>query len=193
MIAAITNTTELKTFSDQALLRNVPLISATYPNYVGVAGNPFFVLLNSSFQAHLDGLFKHMQRYFSTNTITAVTKKGNTETFIKNYILALNKNSASIPLKIRWITLDENNVKPADFKASLDSTKDNVVFVASPLESFGLNVVKALNTNENYRITAIGMPTWDGIRSLDKSDCRNVNVVFSTPFLFYSQNPKPQF
>lgn len=188
MIAAITNTTELKAFADAALRKNIPLISATYPNYVGVTGNPFFVLLNSSFQAHLDGLYKHMQRYYSSGTVIAVTKKGTTEDFIRKYITALNKNTRSIPLKLKWINLDENTISPADFNTTLDSTKENVVFVASPLESFGLKVVQTLSTNENYRTTAIGMPTWDGIKELDKPVCRNVDVVFSTPFLYYSQN-----
>ena len=57
-------------------VKNIPLISATYPNYVGVTGNPFFVLLNSSLQAHLEGLYKHMQRYYNAQNIVAVTKKG---------------------------------------------------------------------------------------------------------------------
>jgi hypothetical protein len=62
------------------------------------------------------------------------------------------------------------------------------VFVASPLESFGLDVVRTLSLNESYRCTAIGMPTWDGIKELNGKDCQNVEVVYSTPFLFNSNN-----
>ena len=51
-----------------------------------------------------------------------------------------------------------------------------------------MKVVKALNNSEAYSTTAIGMPTWDGIKELDKPACRNVEIVFSTPFLYYSQN-----
>ncbi|MCW3109610.1 MAG: hypothetical protein JWQ09_4116 [Segetibacter sp.] len=189
MIAAITNTTELKLFADQALIKNIPLISATYPNYVGVTGNPFFVLLNSSLQAHLQGLYKHMQRYYSSHNIIAVTKKGGSaEDFIKNYITSLNKNSRSIPLKIKWVAVDEATLNIRDLQYNLDSTKSNIVFVASPLESFGLKVVQTISSAESYRTTAIGMPTWDNIKELDKPECRNVEIVFSTPFLYYSQN-----
>ncbi|MDB5250042.1 MAG: hypothetical protein JWQ40_4436 [Segetibacter sp.] len=190
IIAAITNTTELKTFADHALTRSIPLVSATYPNYVGVSANPYFVLLNSSFQAHLQGLYKHMQRFYSSNQIVAVTKKGGAnENFIRTYITRLNQNNRSIPLKIKWLAIDENKMSMADFKSSLDSTKKNVVFVASPLESFGLKVVKTLSSTETYQTTAIGMPTWDNIKDLDKPECGNVEIVFSTPFLYYSQNP----
>jgi len=188
MIAAITNTAELKLFADQALAKSVPLISATYPNYVGVSQNPYFVLLNSSFRTHLEGLYGHIKRYYGANNIIAVTKKGTTEDYIKNYFTAANKSSGSFPLKIKWVYVDANKVDLANLTPSLDSTKNNVVFVASPQENFGLGIVKKLSSYESYHTTAIGMPTWDGIRDLDKPECKNVEVVFSTPFLYYSQN-----
>ena len=187
IIAAITNPAELKQFSQFALNRNIPLISATYPNTVGVTGNPFFVLLNSSFGAHLEGLYKHMQKYYSGNTIVAVKQAGAKYDYIKNYITALNKNTRSVPLNIKWVDL-KAGFTSFDLMKHLDSTKNNVVFVASPLESFGLDVVRTLSLNESYHCTAIGMPTWDGVKELNASDCKNVEIVYSTPFIFYSNN-----
>lgn len=188
IIAAITNTKELKIFGDYALAKGIPLISATYPNYVGISQNPYFVLLNSSFPAHLEGLYRHMQRYYSANTILAVTKKGATEDYVKKYITDLNTAPGSVHLRIKWINIDENKIGAANLTPSLDSTKNNVIFVASPEESFGLGVVRKLSSYESYQTTAIGMPTWDALKELDKPDCKNVDIVFSTPFLFYSQN-----
>ena len=188
MIAAVTNPKELKIFGDQALAKSIPLISASYPNYVGISQYPYFVLLNSSFPTHLSGVYKHMQQYYSSNTIIAVTKKGPTEDYIKKYISDINSTIGAFHLKIKWLNIDANNTSITNLKSSLDSTKNNVIFVASPLESFGLNVVKMLSSNENYQTTAIGMPTWDGIKELDNPECKNVNIVFSTPFLYYSQN-----
>jgi hypothetical protein len=187
IIAAITNPTELKLFSQFALSKNIPLISATYPNTVGVAGNPFFVLLNSSFPAHIEGLYKHMQRYYASNTIVAVKQAGTKDDYVKNYITALNKNTRSVPLSIKWVEL-KPGFTSFDLMRNLDSTRNNVVFVASPIESFGLDVVRTLSLNESYRCTAIGMPTWDGIRELNGKDCQNVEVVYSTPFVFNSNN-----
>ncbi len=188
IIAAITNTKELKIFADQALAKGIPLISATYPNYVGISQNQYFVLLNSSFPAHLAGLYRHMKQYYSSNTILAFTKKGSTEDYIKKYITDINKTPGSVPLKIKWIYIDPNKIDAANLTPSLDSTRNNIVFVASLQESFGLNIVKKLSSYESYPTTAIGMPTWDGIKDLDKPECKNVDIVLSTPFLYYSQN-----
>ncbi len=128
IIAAITNPAELKLFSDQALTKNIPIISATYPNYVGVMANPFFVLLNSSFQGHLQGLFKHMQRYYSSQNIIAVSKKGGpAEDYVKTYISSLNKNTRSVPLKIKWLAVDEAKLTITDLRSNQHSNWGTVI------------------------------------------------------------------
>ncbi len=188
LIAAITNTFELKQFSQFSAAKNIPLISATYPNTVGVTGNPNFVLLNSSFSTHLEGLYSYMQRFYLSTTIIALRQTGKTEDFIKNYFTLLNNANRPAALKIRWVDLKEG-FTPDALARNLDSTKNNIIFVASPAESFGLNVVKALSTKINYRVTAIGMPTWDRMSELNSADCKNVEIVFSTPFIYSSNNP----
>ncbi len=187
MIANISNTLELKQFSQFAISKNIPLISATFPNSVGVTENPFFVLLNSSFPTHLEGLYKYILRFHPTNNIIAFRRVGATENFIKTYINELNKTSRPVSLNIRWIDLKES-FTPVDIYKNLDSTKNNIVLVASPAESFSLKVVKILSGNESYRCTAIGMPTWDAIKELNSRDCRNVELVYSTPFVYTSRN-----
>lgn len=189
IIAAITNTTELKLFADEGLRRHVPVLSATYPNYVGVSANPFFVLLNSSFPAHLQGIYTFMKANYASKSIVAITKKGATEDYIKKYITSLNGTGINASLRIKWVTINHDNVKLADFESQLDSLNNNVVFVASPLEEFGLSVVQELSDQPKYISTVVGMPTWDGIRELNGKTCENVEIVFSTPFLYYSQNP----
>ena len=128
-----------------------------------------------------------MQRFYSSSTIIAVRRPGATEDFVKNYVGQLPKKYPSVPLNIRWVDLKETFTF-ADLVKNLDSTKNNVVFVASPNEAFGLKVVRTLSSNETYRTTAIGMPTWDGIKELNRPDCRNVEIVYSTPFANISNN-----
>lgn len=188
LIAAITNTFELKQFSQLSATKNIPLISATYPNTVGVTANPYFVLLNSSFSTHLQGLYKYMQQFYLRSNIIALRQTGTTEDFIKNYFTALNKINRSAILNIRWIDLKEG-FTPDELARNLDSTKNNIIFVASPAENFGLKVVKALSSKMNYRSTAIGMPTWDRMSELNGPDCKNVELVFSSPFIYSSNNP----
>ena len=130
-----------------------------------------------------------MQKHYILNTIYALTKNGKTEDFIKNYLSELNKNTPSIQLNIKWMNVNDSTFNTAELIPKLDSTKENIVMVASPTENFGLNIVKNLSREYLYNITAIGMPTWDNVKELDNRECRNVNVVFSTPFLYTSYSP----
>ncbi|MCY7421939.1 MAG: hypothetical protein LH478_09390 [Chitinophagaceae bacterium] len=184
MIGSFTSSEEVKRFGDQALKRNIPLISATYPNVGGINANPFFVLLNSSFQTHLLGIYKYLNTNYAGTNIIAFRKSGSTGDYIKNTFNDLNKNAKTAPVKIKWVELTEN-FAPKDVMNHLDSNASyNVVLVASPIESFGLKIVKTISSFEQYRATAVGMPTWDGIRELNSKSCRNVDIVYSTPFYY---------
>jgi hypothetical protein len=183
IVAALTTTDELKLLGEQAKLKNIPFVSATYPNYVGINQNPSFILLNSSFNTHLEGLYKYLQRNYSLTDIIAVKRQGATENYIKNTITDLNKATPSVPLKIRWVEL-KDDFSSSQLAPYLDSTKSNVFFVASPLESFGAKVVNALGTNKSFNVTAIGMPTWDAIKDFNKRTNKNVEIIYSTPFTY---------
>jgi hypothetical protein len=181
IIASLTSAQEVKVFADEAMKKNIPLISATYPSVGSVNSNPFFVLLNSSLRTHLEGIYKHLQSYYATNNIVVFKRAGTVENYIKTTFTQLNTTTRSVPLKWKWVDLPESFTQN-DILKNLDSTRLNVVLVASPLESFGVNVVKTISGFEQYRTTAVGMPTWDGIKELNRDDCRNVEIVYSTPF-----------
>ena len=194
MIGSFTSSEEVKRFGEQALKRNIPLISATYPNVGGINANPFFVLLNSSFQTHLLGIYKYLNTNYAGTNIIAFRKSGSTGDYIKNTFNDLNKNSKTTRVQIKWVELTENFL-PKDVMNHLDSNAtNNVVLVASPIESFGLKIVKTISGFDAYRATAVGMPTWDGIRELNSKSCRNVDIVYSTPFHYMrSDNTESSF
>jgi hypothetical protein len=181
IIAALTNTSELRLLANVAKQKNIPLISATYPNSGNVTGNPNVVLLNSTLQAHVEGIYKKLQRNYSIDNIVVVKKFGPIENSLKNLITDLNKNSKSTQLPIKYIDLTDS-FSNYQLTRYMDSNRRNVVVVASPYESFGVKIVKTLNTLENYNTVAIGMPTWDGVDEFNRSSLKNVEVVYSTPF-----------
>ncbi len=181
IIASFTAAEEVKKFADIALSKNIPLISATYPNASVVKANPFFVLLNSSFKTHLLAIDKYLHTSHAGANIIAFRKIGAVGDYMKKTFTDLNNTSTTGQVKFKWVDLPEN-FSDKNVLMNLDSTKNNIVLVASPIESFGLNLVKTISRFDQYRTTAIGMPTWDGIRELNGKDCRNVEIVFSTPF-----------
>lgn len=179
IIASFNNRNEIKPLSDFALEHEIPLISATYPNDAGLTENPYFILINPTLRTHLEGLYNYLQRVYPTSTMTMFRRKGAVEDMIQNGFADIAKSSKSVPLKIKTIELTDS-FTTSQVIAYLDSSRQNIVICGSLNESFGTNLVKSLSESKKYRSIAIGMPTWDALRGVD----RNVEILYTTPYHF---------
>lgn len=177
IIASFNNRAEIKPLADFALQKNIPLISATYPNDGGITANPFFVLINPKLSAHLEAIYRYLHRMYPTENITIFRRKGNLEDMILNTLGELNKRSPGMTLTFRTVELTDS-FTTAQVTGYLDSTKQNIVLCGTLNETFGKNLSKALSSSKAYGVTAIGMPTWDGLKDISK----DLEVVYSTPY-----------
>lgn len=179
IIASFNNRNEIKPLADFALEHEIPLISATYPNDAGLAENPYFILINPTLRTHLEGLYTYLQRVYPTSTMTMFRRKGAVEDMIQNSFAEIAKSSKSIPLKIKTVELTDS-FTTSQVINYLDSSRQNIVICGTLNENFGINLVKSLSESKKYRSIAIGMPTWDALRGVD----RNIEIVYTTPYHF---------
>ena len=177
IISAITNRTETKSLADFALTQQTPMISAIFPNDAGVTNNPFFTVLNPTLKTQCEAIFNHLQTNFSKNTILYLKKKGTTEDYIQNIIQSDNNKTTQ-----SFVNIDmQDSITFANIVPYLDSTKQNILLCGSLKESFGTAIIKILNENPAYKSTIIGMPTWDGEKSLNVP---NVEIIYASPYYF---------
>lgn len=179
IIASFNNRNEIKPLSDFALEYEIPLISATYPNDAGLTENPYFILINPTLRTHLEGIYNYLQRVYPTSTMTMFRRKGVVEDMIQNSFAEIARSSKSVPLKIKTIELTDS-FTTSQVITYLDSSRQNIVICGSLNESFGTNLVKSLSESRKYRSIAIGMPTWDALRGVD----RNIEILYTTPYHF---------
>jgi hypothetical protein len=183
IVACFNNRNDVKPLADIALHRNIPIISATFPNDGGITDNPFFVLINTALKTHIEEIYKHAQRNYGTNNIVYVKRKGALEDMLFSIFSASNKKTAALPLKFKTIELTDGFTS-IDVNDQLDSVRQNLVICGSLNEAFGVNLVKSISSDKNYAATVVGMPTWDGLKELDKSDCNGVTLVYTTSYNF---------
>jgi hypothetical protein len=174
---------EVKTFADAGLRKNIPVINANLPNDGSVTANPFFVMLNSTLKTQCEGIYKHIQKYYSLNPLVVFRKKGFLEDRIKSHFDEYGKNTVAIPLKIKYVDLIDtftvNQLKPY-----LDSTHETLCIAGSLDENFGKRLVKQLAVlkTQNYKSLVMGMPTWDNIKEFNKPEYKGIEIIYSTPF-----------
>lgn len=177
IIASFNTRTEIKAVADLAKDHHVPLISSTYPSDGGITDNPYFVMLNPTLMAHIDGIFKFLQRNYPTDQVILYRRKGNLEDMIQKALLNMNRTTQGTQVKFRTIMLqDTTGVAP--ILRGLDSTKQNIILCGSLDESFGRYVTRIVGNLHNYQSVVIGMPTWDGSNDIGKT----AEIIYSTPY-----------
>jgi hypothetical protein len=172
---------ELQQLAATAARRNIPFINVNFPNDGGISNNPDFVILNSTLRTHCEGVYKFIQRNYPTKPILLFRKKGVQEDHLQHYFMDVEKSTASVPLKIKYITL-EDNFNAGTLAPYLDSNTQTVCIAGSLDENFARNFSQALaSLNKTYRSCVIGMPTWDNI-DFTGPQYNGEEIIYSTPF-----------
>jgi hypothetical protein len=183
LIITYCSSNEVKTFADEGLKKNIPVINANLPNDGNVTANPFFVMLNSTLKTQCEGIYKHVQKYYSLNPIVIFRKKGQLEDRIKSYFEEFGKNTLAIPLQVKFVTLSDTfTIK--EIKPYLDSTNETLCIAGSLDENFGKRLSKqlAILKKQRYPSIVMGMPTWDNIKEFNKTEYKGIEIIYGTPF-----------
>ena len=187
IIAALGSALVQQSFANYAFSQNIPFISATYPNDAGVTGNPYFAIVNPTIKTHVEALYKYVQRNHIGNKVYYVTRKGSMENKIKTYFDGNTAKNAA--LKYTLLTMPDTFTAASLRPMIMDTTTESVFICGSLNDNFGLRMVHALSAiGFTHAVTAVGMPTWDGAKPLTGDDCKNVQIVYSTPYNYSRTN-----
>ena len=179
---------DLRILATAAYRKKIPFINATYPNDGNIVSNPSLVLLNSTMMTHCKGLYSFLQKNYGTSTILYFKRKGGMEDRLKAYFMEIAKTTASVPLNIKFITVDEK-WNTAQLSSILDSNIQNVCLTATLDENFSKYFCQqAAALGKSYHTTIIGMPTWDNISEFDLPEDNAVEIIYSTPFYINSND-----
>lgn len=167
-----------------ALEKNIPFISATYPNVSGITANPFLVVMNSTLKSHCDAIYSYILQNHGTDKIYLCRQKGKQEDMVASYFKMMNEQDGKPLLPIETISMDDN-VTTAFLRSKLDSNRKNVIIGGSLDETFAGDMAKACYelSKSAYSISLIGMPNWDNFSALyNKKSLPGFPVYFTRPF-----------
>jgi hypothetical protein len=174
---------DYKQLADLALAKNIPFISATYPNDGGVTRNPFVLVVNSTLKAHCEAIYSFLLQSHGTDKIFLCRKKGAQEDKVAAYFKAINEQDGRALLNIQTLNFD-STISPDFLKTKLDSNRQSVMIGASLDESFAFDLATACNTlHDHYPLTLIGMPNWDAFKAFTKKgSLENFPIYFTSPY-----------
>ena len=173
-----------------AKAKNIPFISATYPNDGGITDNPFLAIVNSTLKAHCEAIYSYLLQSHGTDKIFLCRKSGTQEDKVAGYFKAINEQDGKPLLNIQTLMLDSNFYS---IRSKLDSNRQNIIIGASLDEGFADKLVAAAYPcHKTYPITLIGMPNWDGFSFYSPKKKNNYSgfpIYFTSPYFnFKSDN-----
>ncbi len=160
----------------------IPFISVSYPNDGGISSNPFLVILNSTLRAHCEAIFGYILQNHESANILLCRQPGSQEDRVHGYFNEINKPDGAPLLQLKSLRIADSNFN--QIKSRLDSTKQNIVIAGSLDEYFANGIATACNAlSKTYRITLIGMPNWEGFKSLQKNNAlKGFPIFFTSPY-----------
>ncbi len=179
IIASLSSLNEQKYISDFSGKNSIPVISETYPTNAYLNYNPFFAMVNPTWQTHINAIYKYLDSNYRGQKIIYFTKNGSLEDAITKEFAGLNKNRT---LNFSTIILNDN-FSDDDVLKHLDSTRQNLILCGTLNENFGSSLIKVLNDNgDSYRCIVTGMPTWSGLNETTGSSADKLQIIISTSY-----------
>ncbi len=169
---------QLAAFAKQ---KNIPFISAVYPNDGGVTANPFLVIVNATLRVHCETIFNYLLQEHGTHKIFLCRRKGNQEDKIAAYFRTVNEVTGKPLLNIQTLNFDTEDLSSLGSK--LDSNRKNIIIGGSLGEDFAGQLLDAAYAIKKiYPIELIGMPNWDAFKQLKKISYKDFPVLYTTPY-----------
>lgn len=174
---------DYKQLADFALHKNIPFVSATYPNDGGITANPFTIIVNSTLKSHCEAIYSYILQNHGTDKIFLCRQKGTQEDKVAGYIKVINEQEGRPLLNIQTILFD-SMVNEAVLKPKLDSNRQTVIIGGSLDEKFSVLLAKVCyKLSDPYPIHLIGMPNWDGFKALTNKDAFDgFPIYYTTPY-----------
>jgi hypothetical protein len=160
--------------------RRIPFLSASYPNDGGVRSNPYLLIANARLQTHLDILQAHLKTTLGPTHNAVWLKRAHPAD--DRLAEAFREREGRTAPAYRTVTVADT-FPPAQLARLLDSTRPNVLIAGSLDEAFALRLLdNCLAVDKAYRLTVVGMPTWEGMAALRNPRYRSVPIEHTASF-----------
>lgn len=171
---------EFLQLADFAKQKNIPFVSAAYPNDGGTTANPFLVIVNSTLRAHCENIFSYLLQNHGTDNIFLIRKKGGQEDKIAAYFKTINEADGKPLLNLHILNFETDF---SSLKDKLDSNRHNIIIGGSLNEDYADNLVAAAYPlKKKYNIEMIGMPNWDGFDDIRKPAYKDFSILYTTTY-----------
>jgi len=181
IIIAQTGGSEYLELAQIAKEKNIPMVSATYPNDGGIRESPMVYIANPKINSHIQVIHNQTFKKWPDANIIWFKRSGTADDKIESQFRELNAVSL-FKNKFRTAVL-KPEFKMEDLLPFLDTTKTNVLIAGSLDDNFALQFARVISAYPKKGIIqVIGMPGWDGMKEIQGKAYAGIPIYFTTSF-----------
>lgn len=168
--------------------KNIPMVSATYPNDGGIRESPMVFIANPKINSHIQVIHNQLFKKWPDANVIWFKRSGAADDKIESQFRELNAVSV-YRNKFKTAVLNPD-FKMEDLVPFLDTTKTNVLIAGSLDDKFSLQFARAISAYPKKGIIqVIGMPGWDGMKEIQGKNYAGIPIYFTTSFNIPSGHP----
>ena len=161
--------------------KNIPMVSATYPNDGGIRESPMVFIANPKINSHIQVIHNQLFKKWPDANVIWFKRIGSADDKIESQFRELNAASV-YRNKFKTAAL-EYEFKMEDLVPFMDTTKTNVLIAGSLDDNFALQFARVIaDYPKKGIIQVIGMPGWDGMKEIQGKNYAGMPIYFTTSF-----------
>ena len=161
--------------------KNIPMVSATYPNDGGIRESPMVFIANPKINSHIQVIHNQLYKKWPDANVIWFKRIGSADDKIESQFRELN--AASIYRNKFKTAVLKHEFKMEDLIPFMDTTKTNVLIAGSLDNNFALQFARAVSSYPKKGIIqVIGMPGWDGMKEIQGKNYAGIPIYFTTSF-----------
>lgn len=180
MILGILSSNDFPLVANYARKHNINFVSALSPSNQGVTDNPYFTMLQPSLESHCSAIEGFIyKKYGNISPILMYRSKVTVDSIASSYFW---ERGAMEYRKLQCDVLPERD----KILPMLVKDQKNIILVPILSDKYAESMItKLYEWFPDYEFEVWGMPSWDNMASLKKSDAYpNVVVYFTNPYHF---------
>jgi ABC-type branched-subunit amino acid transport system substrate-binding protein len=169
--------------------KNIPFVSATYPNDGGIRESPTVFLANPKINSHLLLIYNQVTKKWPQSKIIWIQSSDSADNKLTELFDGIYQSDVSKKIQLNK-TIAKKQFTAHDLETLIDTTKkENVFIVGSLNESFMIQFAKALNAYPKKGfIQVVGLPVWETFKEVQNKEYNGIPIYYSSSFYIPTQH-----
>lgn len=158
--------------------KNIPMVSASYPNDGGIRSSSMVYIANPRISSHMEVISGQIQKKWPQANVIWFREDNAADAYLESLFKKTSWQGIKQPL--RTVIL-KRPFLTEDISKWIDTVNTNVLIAGSLDDGFATEFARAVSTYDKKGvIQLVGMPNWDGLKEIQLKQYTGIPIYYTT-------------